>query len=485
MEEAGGDGAGGGGDSTALVVSTGTEVAAGDGTSDGGDSTGDGAVATLTADNEPVFEGGKLSQSASKTFRSLESANPNARTILGRAQRALGTVAKLTAMFGPKPFDRINALRKLEKEVGGAAGLQALREASDDLTLNDQLYERGDPQLIANMTEAPAAKQAFVKLFPHVVTKMRELAPKGYTRWFGAQIVSALEKLEMVTQKDADGRVIATDPIDMPFKLRRILSQLPQLQDGKFAGGTLTAEQQHAIHADLGQIYAWVEVMRSWANATPEDMTPAKEDTSAAAVAKARQNEDNAVQDAWATKRDSICNEILSDEVRKQTKDMNLSSTIIADITARARAGVNAIRKAKPGNHQKQHGYLEAKDQKGYLAYNKGIFSDHAPETVEKAVALYAKKSSRRTPAGATAARAAAPGTAGAQSQTTAQTGQIVKLTPQQAEKLGGRSGITRWMKQALIPGQPGTTVDMLKQGRYVLRKGNPANLPENTIVQL
>lgn len=482
MEESGtGEGGeGGGGDSTALTVSGGTDVATIDGTRDEG--TGDGALATTTAaDSEPVFEGGKLSPSASKTFRQLRTTNPTLRNVIDRSERALGTVAKLTAMFGPKPFDRINQLRKMEREVGGAAGLQALREANDDLIKSDQLYERADPQLISMMTESPAGKQAFVKIFPHSVQRMRELAPQTYTKWVGQQFLHSLEKLE-VTLKKSDGAAISTEPIDMPFRLRRIFGQLPPTDEhGRFVGGAMTADQEQAIYSDLANIYAWVEKIRSWANATPEDLTPPKEDTSAAAIAKAQKDADAATEALWAEKRDVRSNKIIDDEVSKQTKGMDLSSTLTADIAARARKSINDARKVKPDNSRKIRSFFESKDMIGYLDYNIGIVQDNVQSAVEKATALYAKKSTRR--AGAPATTAATTTTTEAAQTQPVQTGKVTRLTAQQSEAIGGKYS-TRWMKQALAPGLPGTTGAMHKLGQQMLRKGNPLGLPDGTVVQ-
>jgi len=490
MEESGGDAGGAGGGSTALTVTTGTDVATIDG---GGGDTGDGtggdsgaALTTTTgADSEPVFEGGKLSQSATKAFRQLETANPTARNILNRAQRALGTVAKLTWMFGPKPFDKINQLRKFEKEAGGMAGLQALREANEDLVKSDELYERADPQLIAMMTETPAAKQAFVKLFPHSVAKLRELAPLTYTRWLGMQQLHSIEKAE-VSIKDKNGTVIATEPIDIPFRLRRIVGMLPWSQDqnGKFTGGTVTPEQMQTFQADLSYMFSYLDMIRGFANATPEDLTPPKEDTSAARIAEAENAANTALQNSWKVQRDAICNDILAEEVRKQTKGMDLSSTIVADITAKARKSINDTRKAQPDNTGKVKSFFDAQNLSGYIAYNKRIVQDHAQSAVEKAVGLYARKSSRRAPAVATGNQPPATGTqAQPATGTQPQTGKIVKLSPQQAELLGGRHG-TRWAKQALFPGDKGTTREMMQRGQQMLRKNNPLNLPDGTIVQ-
>ena len=489
MEESAGDAGGGGGtggDSTALAVTTGTDLATID-SGDGGDGAGGDstALATTGADSAAVYEGGKLSRGTTKTFRQLETANPAARPILAEAQRALGGWAKIKSMFGPKPFDKINALRKFEKEAGGMAGLQALREASEDLVKSDELYEKADPQLIAMMTETPAAKQAFVKLFPHSVAKLRELAPMTYTRWLGMQQLHSLEKAE-VSIKSKDGTVLGTEPIDIPFRLRRIVGMLPWAMDatGKFTGGTVTPEQMQTFQADLSYMFSYLDTVRAYANSTPEDLTPPKEDTSAAQIAKANKDAEDAIQNSWKVQRDAICNDIVAEEVRKQTKGMDLSSTIIADITAKSRKSINDIRKGQPDNTGKVKAFFDAKNVSGYIAYNKRIVQDHAASAVEKAVGLYARKSSRRAPAAVSAAPVAAPGTQGvAPAANAPQAGKIVKLTAQQGDQLGGRHG-TRWMKQQIFPGDKGTTKEMRASGQMMLRRGNPLNLPDGTVVQ-
>lgn len=480
MEEAGdGTGGGGGGDSTALTVSTGTAVATTDG--DGTDDTGGGDTSVAVADNQQIFEGGKLSQSAAKTFRQMEKANPAARTLITEAQRAMGGWAKVKAIFGSKPFDRINQLRKLEREVGGEAGLKSMRATVEDMEKSDSLYEKADPQLIALMTESPAGKQAFVNIFPHAVAKVRELAPQTYTKWLGMQFLNTIEKLE-VTLKNSAGAVISNEPIDMPFRLRRVFGQLPPTDEhGKFVGGTMTAEQEQAIYTDLANIYAWIEKLRTWANATPEDLTPSQEDAGKGRIAEAEKAANEAVQNSWKVQRDAICNDIITEEVRKQTKGTDLSATIMADITARARKSINGIRKAKPDNERKVKAFFDSKDVKGYIAYNRGIVQDNVQAAVEKAAGLYAKKSTRRTGQPQQAAPAAT-GAPAAQTQPAAQAGKVTRLTPQQAEQLGGKQG-TRWMKQR-IGNNPGTTTEMITKGQQMLRKGNPLNLPEGTVVQ-
>lgn len=498
MEEAGdgGTGGGGGGNETALATTTGTDIT----TTDDGAGAGDGTTAITTTEGDaaaPIFEGGKLSQSASKTFRKLEVANPDAKPLLSRAQRAFGTVAKLTAMFGPKPFDRINALRKMERELETHAyvnnegkridGLTALREINDDVAAHDDLYANSDPRLLGLMTESPAGKNAYVKLWPHVVAKLRDLAPKMYTRWLGAQTVSLIEK-SPITLKSQDGKDLATEAIDLPFRLRRMVGQIPWTVDkesGKYVGGTLTPEQVQALAWDMEFINAFVMQVRGWANETPEDLTPPKEDTSAAAVAKAQEDASQALEQAWMAKRDAICNRILEDQVREQTKGMSLSSLELANVTAAARRSVNETRRNTPDNRTKQYGYLKAKDVKGYLAYNKKIFEDHSQAAVEKAIATYAKRSTRRTPAAsgttgkATTTQAGAPDARQTQQQPS---GQVRRLTAKESADLGGRTG-TRWIKQK-IGNSPGTTTEMIFKGQHMLRAGNPLNLPEGTVVQ-
>lgn len=511
MVEAGGDGgaggAGDGGGSTALAVTGGTDLATTGDTGADGDGTGgdSGAVAATTAADSEVFDkSGRMTRGASKMFRTLGATNPQAKALLARAERAIGAWDKVVGILGAKPIERINELRAFDQDArwgaitdadrrrkmgqppykDGATGLRMLRETAADMELSDDLYAAGDPKLIDMMTESPAGKQAFVKIFHAAVAKVRSIAPNFYTNWLGSQVIHLLNNLEIPTgQRDGDGRAI-TEPINMSARLRRIYSNLPALNaEGKIAGGTLSAYQQQEIQIDLGQIYALVEAMRSWSNVKPEDLTPPKEDMSAAKIAEAEKRADEAMQNAWRIQRDAVCNNMLDDEVRKQTKGMELSSTIIADITARARKAINTSRNARPDHTSKQESFLAAKNQAGYLAYHKKAVQDFAPEAVERAVALYGRKSSRRAPVKAADATAAGTGASGTQqTQQTAQAGQIVRLTEQQVKDIGGISN-ARWTKQR-IGNSPGTTIEMLSKRQKMLKDGNPLKLPEGTVVQ-
>lgn len=497
MEEAGADGGvggGGGTDSTALTVSTGTAVA----TEGGGDGTGGGdgstALATTGADSQPIIEGGRLTQSASQTFRQLEKANPQAREVIARSQRALATVAKLTEMLGSKFFERINGLRRLEQEVAKHSyvgndgkrvdGLTALRQAGEDIDRSDSLYEKADPQLIAMMTESAPGKHAFVKLFPHVVNRLHELAPKTYRRWMGMQNLHIVEKAP-VTLKLQNGQE-STEEIDIPFRLRRMIGNLPWAIDkdtGTYAGGAVTPQQAQALAWDFEMLHAFMTQVRATANETPEDLTPAKEDTTAAEIATAKREAETERQGAWATKRDAICNDVLGDEVRKQTKALDLSQTIIADITSRARKAINETRRAKPDNERRQKAFFDSGDLAGYLAYNRSILEDQAQSAVEKAVQLYGRKSSRRTPATQKTVTPAAPAPAGQQKTHQAAPANVVMLNAEQLKKLNG-SSITRFMKTA-IGNQPGTTNAMVVKREYMLKAANPWGYPEGTVVRV
>ncbi len=488
MVEAGADGgAGGGGESTALAVSTGADLAAtGDGTGgDGTDGGGGTALATTGADSEPVFDqSGRLTQGTSKLFGTLSTANPTARKVLDRAQRALATVGKLTSMLGAKPVERVAALLKFEKEVGGADGLQNLRATVQDMQKSDELYEKADPLLLQMMTETPAAKHAFVKLFPHTVSKLRELAPNTFTQWLGAQQLHWLESAP-ITIRDKQGAELAKEPIDMPRRLRRIVGQLPwAVENGKFTGGTLTPQQVEFIQEDLSFLFAYVDKIRAYANATPEDLTPQKEDTSAARITEAENAAKQATQDSWVVQRNAACNEIIASEVRKQTKGMNLDAMAIANITANARKSVNEFRRSRPDNLAKVDGFLDAKNLAGYLAYNKKAVEDSTPEAVEIAVAVYARKSTRRAPVKTDAATGATAATKTDAAATAAQgDGKVVMLTAKQMEALRGNH-ISRYMKQP-IGNKPGTTMEDVKKKQYILRGDNPFGVADGTRVQV
>lgn len=495
MEEAGGgEGAGGGGDSTALATTTVTDLATtGDGTGDGADGTGTAVAAGDDSAPAAIYEGGRVSQGVSRAFRKLETANPTLRRTFRTALDALDTVGRLRTMLGDKPFDKIKQYRKLESEVAAYAyvnaegkridGITAIRELNDDVKAQDTMYETANPLLIESMTESPLGKFAFTKLFPHVVAKTRALAPKMYTRWLGAQIVNALEKLEMVTAKDGEGKVTATDPIDMPFRLRRVFTQLPPLDvNNKFVGGQITADQQHAIHSDLAMIYSWIDAMRAWANATPEDLTPAKADENAAAMVLAQQKADVALDKAWTAAKKAECIPLLDAEIRRQTARLNLDATAIADITARARKGSDDRRNKQPDDQGRRIAFFKARDMNGFLAYHRQAVVDHGPEAVTDAIAASGHRANRKATATQTAGTTAAGAGTGQQQQQQA-SGTVRRLTPDEAAKLGGVNG-TRWMKPAGIGTAPGTTQAMVMERKQMMRKGNPLNLPEGTVVQ-
>lgn len=490
MNEAGDGGAGGGGD-TALTVSTGTAVAdtgaGGDGTGTDLVPAGDNTPASTGADSQPIFERGQLSKSASQTFRTLETANPTARRVLGQAQRALATQARLVHQFGPKPFDRINALLKFEKEVGGVQGLQALRDASAELDEADSLYERADPKLIQDMTETPAAKQAFVGLWPHSVARFREIAPKTYTRWLGAQVMHSLEKIP-IQLHDKNGSPMGNpEVIDMPFRLRRMFGNLPgKFENGAFTGGDMSAGMVQEFYSDLAFIWAMVNEVRGWSQAQPEDLTPPKEDTSAARIAELESQANNATQEAWAVQRNAVCNEVLEQEIRKQTKGMELASVDMLNVAAEARNRINRTRRQQPDNNGKVDAFFKAKDLKGYISYNKRIFEDNAQAAVEAAVQKYGKKAPARRGAQQTQQQTETKSTNNGQQQTqTQQTAptQVVRLSAQEAQDLGGPAS-TRWMKAAMTPAETSEARKMTSMGQMRLRKGNPLKLPEGTVVQ-
>jgi hypothetical protein len=473
-----------------------------EGAPDSGEGGGGGGtdLVTTQADSTPIYEGGKLSPGASKTFRSLEAANPKARSILRRALGALDTVGRMTTMLGDKPVARAKQLLTLEREVGTYAyidgdgkridGLTAIRGLDEDVKANDTMYETANPLLIQNMTESQAGKNAFVKLFPHVVSRLRDIAPKTYTKWLGAQMLHWMEKADVTIKGSGGGKGI-TEAIDIPFRLMRMIRQLPfgiDKDTGQYLGGAVAPEQAATLAYDIMFVQAFLENVRGYAAETPEDLTPPAEDKSVAAIAKANKEADDALQESWRVKRDIACNDILDAEIKNQTKGMNISATIIADIGARARASINKIRKAKPDNHQRQHGYLQAKDFRGYLVYNKGIFQDNAPEAVDKAVALYVKKNGRRTPAATGTAQNTDPAAPNAQTGQKQQqsSGQVIRLTPEQAEALGGVTS-TRWYKPPI--GGKGTTTEMIRARQMVTRKtipipGYPQGLPDGSIVQ-
>lgn len=490
MNEAGDGGTGGGGDSTAVTTVDNSAVATldgGDGSGSGdGAGTGDGTVVALAdANSQPIFDrSGRITQATSKAFRELETSNPTLRSILGQAQRALGTLGKLRSVLGPKPFDRIKELRDFEKEVGGRDGLAALRASVEDMDTSDSLYAKADPALLEMMTESPAGKHAFVRIWPHAVAKFSQLSPNGYTRWLGAQILNAIQKLEVVIGKDSNGKDV-TEPFDLPYRLRRMYGMLPAPDaQGKAAGGSITPEQHLALISELSLIYNWTDRMRGWSNATPEDLTPQKEDTSAEAIRTAKAEADQALQESWRVKRDSVCNELLADEVAKQSKGLNLSSTDIANVKAKARASVNAIRRAQPDNNAKIQGFFDARNFDGYLKYNRRILEDNMKSEVEKALSIYGKKSTRRTAATTDTTRSQAQTqTQNTQQQNNQQQGQIVRLTLEQMKQLGG-AHITKYMKQP-IGNKPGTTMEDIKKKQYVLRAPNPWKLADGTRVQL
>ena len=504
MEETGGVGGGtgagsgtGGGDSTALTVSTGTAVADAPGGSGGELSpSGDSSLQT----GESLFDAsGRMTPTTSKLVRELETANPAARSFLGRAQRALGAVAKLTSMLGPKYIDAIVGLRRFENEARwadivdpqarkalgkapfktGQDGLAALRSTAEDMERSDELYAKSDPQLLAMMTETPAAKQAYVKLWPHSVSKLRDLAPLTYTKWLGDQVLSLMEK-SAVSLKTKDGKDI-TEEIDLPRRLRRMVGCLPWTtgENGAYLGGAVTPEQAQTLAWDIEFLNAFLLKVRGYASQTPEDLTPSKEDASAARIAEAERRADAATEAAWVTTRNAECNELIRAEVEKQAKGLNLSATEIANVTAKARATINEYRRSRPDNNSRIAGFKTAKNLAGYLTYNKGIVEEKAPEAVEKALASQGRRSSRRAPI-----RTAAPGTTSPATGTQQQadtTGKIVGLTSAQAQQLRAKG--TLWMMQK-IGNQPGTTQDMIGKRQWMLKKGNPLNLPEGSIVQ-
>ena len=483
---------GGGGDSTALTTTTGTGLATGDGAGEGVAADDTGTSVTTTRDESApisVYEGGRVSQGVSRAFRKLEVANPTMKRMFRQAQDALDTVGRLRSMLGDKPFDKIKQLRTTAEAVAKyvwtdekgnvTKGLPAITAMYEDVVAHDTMYETANPALLELMTESPLGKFAFVKLFPHVVAKLQQIAPQTYTRWLGAQMANAFTQLE-VEIKNGEGKVVSKEPINVPFRMRQMYGLLPAPVEGKIAGGAMTLIQEHELLTHFDNIYAWIEKIRAWSNATPEDLTPPKADESAAAMQKAQRDADVALDKAWTATKKAECIPLLDAEIRKQTAGLKLNATAIADITARARKSVDKRRNAQPDDQGRRIAFFKSRDMNGFLAYHRQAVENYAPEAVTDAITASGHRANRKAVTGKQA-----DGTAkgAGQNDQQAASGAVRRLTPDEAAKLGGVNG-TRWMKPSGIGGAPGTTQAMAMARQQMMRKGNPLNLPEGTIVQ-
>ena len=398
----------------------------------------------------------------------------------------------LRTMLGDKPFDKIKQLRKVEQEIATYAyvngegkrvdGVTAIRELNEDVKAHDTMYEAANPLLIESMTESPIGKHAFVQLFPHVVTKLRSLAPKTYTKWLGSQVLHWIEKADIAIKGEGDKSI--TEAVDIPFRLRRMIGMLPWAIDKdtrQYTGGAVTPEQAQTLAHDIMFIQAFLEKVRGYANETPEDLTPPKADDSTAQLQKAQRDADVALDKAWTAAKKAECIPLLDAEIGKQAASLRLNAAVIADITARARKAVDSRRNKQPDDVGRRQAFFKARDMNGFLGYHKQAVLDYGPEAVTDAIAASGHRASRRT-AATKQADSTAAGAGGGQGTQQAESGAVRRLTADEAAKL--RADGTRWMKPAGIGTAPGTTQKMVIDKQWMLRKGNPLNLPEGAIVQ-
>ena len=469
MDEAGGADGGGGAMTMADTgggTDPGTDLATVD-DSGGGDVVDAEVVddAATDADIEPyqVFEGRQPSKATRTALGTLKATHPKVHKAMydtlayrQRVERATGGADPVAVITGLK--QEVAAYREagLPFGVKSAADVAQWLKEIDEL---DDLFLKGDPQMVERLTSEPEGKANFVKLGPSMLRKLRELAPKMHDAHVARTVLATMDTPSFDIQTAAGPQKISAT---------RALERAIEYGAQKIGEADNPALPYLNILAKFWNNLIGIEQQQ------PEDLTPAATgpDPRQAELDR-REREINERQERekiteWKKGSDAAITATFRSEFAKQRKARGLKEGLAPEIEVFSivEGKVRAALTQSPGYKDKIDAYYSANDKDGYLRLRNSKYAELMPvKMAEYFNAMYG-------PAKGAAAR---PGTQQQQQRTT------TTVKPEQGFRAVNKKPNTNDID---ISAMRNAGIMTMSTGKAILKDGNSFGLPGGTKVK-
>lgn len=140
------------------------------------------------AGESAVIDGKRLSAGAKAALAEIKAKDPKLALEIKQALFQSDALRRAA----PGGVREIAELRQTVEDLGGAEGIQAIRQEQHEWAALDQQFESGDPAFVENI--AAESPEAFLKLAPAAFQKFQELNPEGYSAYISQVFVADMQQ---------------------------------------------------------------------------------------------------------------------------------------------------------------------------------------------------------------------------------------------------------------------------------------------------
>jgi hypothetical protein len=316
------------------------------------------AEAAKTAKQIKIFErANKFSPEVRAHLDELKNSKDPTKIALATAIRQMAFDHAKFADKLPEGLKEVESLRQLKEELGGEQGIQDLKHNSQEFARIDDLYTKGDPKFIDELTKEDVGREAFQRLTPSILSKIAEVSPEMYVANVARETVGWLNEN------------------NVPLMMMRLGDLLDKSNEGQVAA--------------FNHIQKFLNLLQETAKKqppTPAATTPNGKNNGEDMEAKFRQREEALRTQEWNSAVVSERTTAYESELRKLTQGRTLSE--------QQRDAVNTLfstnlTKALQGdqNYAKQIAAHKANgDKDGFLRVARNAFAKYMPDALERAV---------------------------------------------------------------------------------------------------
>lgn len=408
MDEAGGADAGGGGmDTGADLGGSGaesTELAVIDTESvdDATDDLDTGEPSTELAKFRPTDDSGRLTKQAQTALAPLKQTAP---ALYRQIHKNQGIVNRLFASVpaGVNPFDAIKNYQRIFKELGGEQGIQEIRAQLAEMEDVDLLFAGADPQVLDKYLMAePSGKAAIMKLLPHVVARLENVAG-GPAAILG--LSNKIDELRMKLTPNAANKkwaqtiqnALIQSDIDVHF--RRMEALIPATDEIGKASVTAIGQWLTAIK-NMTALEAEVLPAAPAEVKEPDTLSEERRQFEKEKIDSRREN--------WGQASNSLSNSTFEKAWAEQSKGRKLTPKDKENIAGLVGLRMGIVYKNISGYSQERNRLFQANDRAGFLRYMQNVYSKNIPRVLKAEIAGYGGAK----PAAATTATPGVPGAA-------------------------------------------------------------------------